>query len=79
MAAARSGPRTRSQSRAAGEPALALKVVGGRLSDLLQEDIKRADVHTMLTGKPAQHALCSKDVLLSQGQHQLGVSTQHVG
>ena len=40
-------------------------MVGGRLSDLLQEDIKRADVHTMLTGKPAQHALCSEDVSYS--------------
>ena len=60
-----SGPRTRAQSRAAGEPTLALKVVRGRLLDLLQEDIKRANVHSMLMGKPAQHALCPEDVSYS--------------
>ena len=61
----RSGPRTRAQSRAAGEPTLALKVVRGQLLDLLQEDIKRANVHSMLMGKPAQHALCPEDVSYS--------------
>ena len=59
-------PRTRSHHHAAGHPSLALTLEDGQgLMDIMAADIRLADIQAVLTGRPAQHVLCTDDVTYS--------------